>query len=97
MSQSTNNYIADDIYASQEAFPLFNQQLVEPLQIGGLGVQLINFYYSDTPRERNSSPKSNPKLPEGFTIKEFHSPKEPEEPQEEGLETGYVPYSELSR
>ena len=87
MSQNFNNY------ASEETFPLFNEELVTPLQIGGLGVLLLG-YYQEPLRGLKSSKRQ---LPQGFSQQEFHSPKEPEVPQEQGLEIGYVRDVELSR
>lgn len=84
-----------DTYASEETFPYFNQNLVTPLQIGGLGVQLLGYYsYAEPVRGLKSSVRQ---LPQGFSQQEFHSPKEPEVPQEQGLEIGYVRNVELSK
>lgn len=80
-------------YASEETFPYFNQNLVTPLQIGGLGVQLLG-YYAAPVRNLKSSEQL---LPKGFTKQEFHRPKEEEAPQEQGWEIGYVRDVELSR
>ena len=96
MSQlpTNDNYTDDDqyTYATQESFPFFDEPLVEPLAIGGLGVQLIGYY---TPVRGAKS--STLQLPLGFTMQEFHSPKEEELPQEQGLEIGYVRELEISR
>lgn len=98
MSQlSTNdNYTDDDptVYATQESFPFFDEPLVEPLAIGGLGVQLIGYYYAPDRGAKNTTLQ----LPKGFTKQEFHRPREEEEtPQEQGLEIGYVRELEVSR
>ena len=96
MSQLPNNdnYIDDNptIYATQESFPFFDEPLVEPLAIGGLGVQLL---YDYTPAR--GAKNSTLQLPKGFTKQEFHRPKEEETPQEQGLEIGYVRELEVSR
>lgn len=96
MSQlpTNDNYADDDqyTYATQESFPFFDESLVEPLAIGGLGVQLVG-YYSPVRGAKNSTLQ----LPPGFTIQEFHRPKEEEVPQEQGLEIGYVRELEISR
>lgn len=82
-----------DEYASKEIFPDFNSKLVTPLQIGGLGVQLLGY-----PQEPVRGFKSsNQQLPQGFSQQEFHSPKEPEVSQAQELEIGYVRDVELSR
>ena len=80
-------------YASDETFPYFNPELVTPLQIGGLGVQLLNYYQGPIRGLKNSERQ----MPQGFTKKEYHRPPQEETPQEQGLEIGYVRDMELSR
>lgn len=96
MSQlpTNDNYTNDDqyTYATQESFPFFDESLVEPLAIGGLDVQLVGYY-----SPLRSAKSSALQLPPGFTKQEFHSSKEEEFPQEQGLEIGYVRELEISR